>query len=156
MNDPLAQLYDIEGLDPISWWPLAPAWWAIVAATIIVLSALSFYIYRRLLYNRSWQKHTLVQLKVMEQNLTPGNSLSTARDLSKLVRRIAIERATRKSCAGLEGQQWLAWLKDNDPQHFDWQTQASWLADLIYAPDNAFVPQDQILKCIAAIKRWIK
>ena len=51
------QLKAIHGLDPISWWPLAPGWW--ISALLILLSILIIALFIRHLINYppgSWRK----------------------------------------------------------------------------------------------------
>lgn len=75
-NDPLAQLRDIHLPEPISWWPLAPGWWAL----IILCLALSIWLvsravqrWRANLYRRqALQKLTLLN---NELSFTNGQKL---------------------------------------------------------------------------------
>ena len=39
MSSLMQQLHDIEGLDPISPWPLAIGWWVSIVCGIIILGA---------------------------------------------------------------------------------------------------------------------
>jgi hypothetical protein len=47
-----------------------------------------------------------------------------ATEFSELLRRIAMARHGRTACAGLHGEDWLAWLTEHDPKGFDWRRDA--------------------------------
>lgn len=156
MNDPLAQLHDIEGLDPIHWWPLAPGWWVVIVITITSLLGLFILSSRKRAYKRSWKHNTLSQLSELEQNLTEENTRLTLIDLSGLIRRIAIHQYSRVECAGLEGKSWLVWLANHDPSQFDWETKGKCLFEATYGPSNLAIPLEDVLAIIKAIKGWVK
>ncbi|MBA2727152.1 MAG: DUF4381 domain-containing protein, partial [Parachlamydiaceae bacterium] len=48
MNPLLEQLHDIEGLDPISFWPLALGWWILIAVLILLSLAIVWFTYSKL------------------------------------------------------------------------------------------------------------
>ncbi|MEN8236846.1 MAG: DUF4381 domain-containing protein [Pseudomonadota bacterium] len=156
MNDLINQLHDIEGIDAIAWWPLAPGWWGIISLVLISVVLLGVYIQRRRRLARSWQQDVASQLCEMEQKLTPTTAVATAKELSEIIRRIAIQQFSRKQCAALEGKAWLRWLKNHDPNQFDWQTQGEWLITVVYAPSTTSIPIEHLRNCLAAIKRWIQ
>lgn len=151
--DPLAELYDIEGLDAISWWPLAIGWWVVLAIILILAAGIAVFYWRKHAFERSWRKSTLKALSEMEQNAA---SQETAIALSELIRRIAIYTHSRKACAGLEGKAWLRWLKEHDPETFNWEEKAGWLVNIPYAPTSTSVPESEIKTTIQAIRRWIR
>ena len=149
----LSQLYDIEGLDTIGWWPLATGWW-IVLAIPVLFTVVAFIIYwRKRSFERSWRNSTLKTLSRMEQNI-PAEGTTT--QLSELIRRIAIHQYSRKVCAGLEGKAWLLWLTEYDPEKFNWEQKAAWLVNAPYAPPGTSIPKPAIKQAIQAIRRWVK
>jgi hypothetical protein len=44
---PLDGLHDIIAPSQVSWWPLAPAWWIIIAVLLAAIVALLYYIYKQ-------------------------------------------------------------------------------------------------------------
>jgi cbb3-type cytochrome oxidase subunit 3 len=101
-------LRDIHLPEAISWWPPAPGWW-LLATLIPLLLAIIFWLYRRITRKTAIKaaKKLLLQLK---QDTQRDNS-EKLKDLSALVRRVAISRSGRHECAGLTGEQWLQYLE---------------------------------------------
>lgn len=156
MNNPLDQLYDIEGIDPINWWPLAPGWWVLILFLALSLLGLVIYYYRKCTFKNSWQYRILNQLSHLEQNSKKGETQLTLIELSELIRRIAIYQYSRLECAGLEGKSWLRWLKNHDPYQFDWEAKGKYLIEAPYAPSYKGIPDEDVLGLIKAIKKWVK
>ena len=131
------QLRDIHGLDPISWWPLAPGWW--ISALLILLTFVALFLLIRhfILYPPgSWRWEARVALRELwrQRNLQPQKE--SAAQLSELLRRIAIARFGREKTASISGDEWLAWLQQSDPNGFDWSGRGGILLNLPYAPDG--------------------
>jgi hypothetical protein len=156
MNELLAQLHDIDGLDPISWWPLATGWWLIIAAATAAAGLLIGYIVYRIAFKRSWKNDTLLKLAALEKKLSAATARETAVILSEYLRRIALRRFARKDCAALMGEAWLAWLSTHDPKQFDWKSKGKLLTTIPYAPENASIPQEQVRDLIHAVKNWVR
>ncbi len=155
MNSQL-RLYDIEGLDSISWWPLATGWWVVIAIIVVTsLAIIAFYTYRKLA-KLKWQYNTLKQLDKMKHNLTEGNSHQVIIELSQIIRRIAVYKYSRLECAGLQGEEWLKWLKEHDKNNFDWFANAKILIEATYAPEGTKVSITEINKIIDATKGWVE
>ncbi len=164
MDELLKQLHDIEGVDPISWWPLAVGWWLVMVVGAIVLGALLFIVINWLIYRRSWKHATIKQLAELEKNLSDATAIATVVMLSEYLRRIALKRFARKECAGLEGDAWLKWLTKQDPKEFDWEKNGISLIDLPYAPlermemqslAKHLVSANQVKDLINATKNWV-
>lgn len=156
MNDPLSELYDIEGLDAISWWPLAFGWWLVIAIPLIGIFLFFIYYYKRRIFKQSWQYSILNQLTVMQHGLRKDNTQASVIELSELIRRIAMHQYSRAECAGLEGKVWLEWLKQHDPNQFDWAAKGKWLIEAPYAPNYKSIPKEDVLNFIKAIRAWVK
>lgn len=144
-QDIASQLRDIRGLDPVSWWPPATGWW-LVAASVLLLLLLAWR-WRGSLRLRippipvlrigSWRWDAARQLRALRHRAATQDPKLTAGDLSELLRRVAMARLGRDACAGLAGEDWLAWLADQDPRGFDWKTKGRPLLDAPYAPPAA-------------------
>jgi len=152
-SDLLAQLDDITGLDYISWWPLAPGWWALLALMLIAAAA---YYWRRRAYWRSWKGDARRSLDALEEELPKGNAQQIAATLSTLLRRIAMRSFSRAECAGLEGKAWLRWLTLKDPKRFDWAAHGVQLVDAAYAPPGRDYSKPNLQRMIRAAKRWVR
>jgi len=151
----MQQLHDIEGIDPISPWPMAIGWWVVIACSICVLGIGIWMLRRRFKYLRSWKKDTFNKLDRLEHNLSHSTSVETIAFLSEYLRRIALRRFPRKECAGLVGDAWLNWLKAHDPKQFDWTKKGKLLTDISYAPARKEVPLHQIKEMIQAVRYWV-
>jgi len=156
MNNLLDQLYDIEGIDPINWWPLAPGWWILILFLTLSLLGLVIYYYQRCAFKNSWQYRILNQLSHMEQNFKEEETQPTLIELSELIRRIAMHQYSRLECAGLEGESWLHWLKNHDPHQFDWKEKGKCLIEAPYAPSYKGISDEDVLGLIKAIRKWVK
>lgn len=156
MPPQLKQLHDIEGLDPISWWPLTLQAWLCISAGIIVLGLLVYWIIRKIAFRRSWKNDTFQRLAYLEKNLTDSTARETAITLSEYLRRIALRRFPRKECAGLVGDAWLKWLSEHDPKGFDWEKKGSLFMDVPYAPSASMLSTSQIKDLIQAIRNWVR
>lgn len=155
MNSLIEQLHDIEGLDLISSWPLAIGWWLLIALGIVVMGAIIAFVLYRLAFKRSWKNDTFKKLSRLEENLSDATARETVITLSEYLRRIALRRFSRKECAGLMGEAWLAWLAQHDPKNFDWKNRGTPLIEVPYAPVNSSLPADQIKDLIQAVRNWV-
>jgi hypothetical protein len=103
-------LRDLHLPPDISWWPLAPGWWVLLA---ILAVGLGWLLYQSLLRWRAGKPRRtalrqLVQLKKAYQQ--SGNTQRLGIDLSELLRRAMLAYAPRSEVAGLAGESWLDWL----------------------------------------------
>ena len=151
----LTQIEDIKGLDHISAWPLAPVWWIILGVTVAAAAGVFVWHWRRKAYECSWKGDAKRTLAELEERLAAAPARDVAGDLSSVLRRIAMQRFSRRACAGLEGQEWLAWLQKNDPRGFDWPTHGKLLTEIPYAPPNVAAQPDKIRTLIDAVKPWV-
>ena len=90
MNSLLEQLHDIEGLDPISMWPLASGWWILISCGTVIALSMGIAIFYYLAFRRSWRNDTLQKLAALEENLSEDTSRDSVILLSEYFRRIAI------------------------------------------------------------------
>lgn len=156
MNPLLEELHDIEGIDPVSWWPPAIGWWGVLVAFIVTGLLILLYYIRRLAYMRSWKNDALKQLTQLENKLNDENSRQTAEALSEYMRRIALTLHSRKECAGLVGDDWLAWLEAHDPQNFAWRSKGKFLIDIPYSPADRSPPKEKVREILIVMKRWVR
>jgi hypothetical protein len=152
----LEQLHDIAGLDPVSSWPLATGWWALLAIAVLSVAAILGYGIYWLTFKRSWKYDAIQKLEALEKNLTDATLRDTALALSEYLRRIALKRFSRKECAALMGDAWLLWLTQNDPKKFDWNTKGAVLLELAYARSTTAATTAQVQELIKAARGWVR
>ena len=150
-QDLLSQLRDIRGIDSVSWWPLAPGWWILAGALVLIYGL--YFLLRRHKEKKdlSWQAEVKTRLKSIRQLDTSKEKIA---EFSELLRHSAIKLYGRESCAGLEGVDWLSWLSEKDPQGFDWVKNAKLLISAPYAP-AAKVTNDDLDRILDAFERWV-
>lgn len=150
----LSQLRDIRGFEDASWWPLAPGWWTLLGLVLAVPLCLFLFKKWRSMRARRFE----AQLKAMLESLRrETNVKKKAQGLSELLRLVALHRHGRASCAGLEGKNWLDWLKTHDPKNFDWTEKAGILIKAPYMPDETIQKDNSDFDTLfKAAERWMK
>lgn len=132
-----AQLRDIRGLDPISWWPLAPGWWILIGGLLVLIIGLTLWIRHLRKYPPGgWNKAARQQLMALRRRQRELGPKTVAAELSELLKRIALARFGRQGFAALSGEDWLQWLEAHDPNNFKWQEKGRLLLELPYAPEG--------------------
>jgi hypothetical protein len=152
----MEDLIDIQGLDYISWWPLALGWWILIAIVLISVGSTVFFVVRKIKYQRSWQYKAYKRLASMQTDIGAADSKQVLQNLSIEIRKIAMLTTKRESCAGLIGPKWLEWLQQHDPTGFAWQENGGLLISAQYMPNSATDNPEQISKLIAAAQGWVK
>jgi hypothetical protein len=108
--DALAKLKDIHLPSAVSWWPLAPGWWILLALFLVML-VLVIYLYIR--SQRKTSQEIIIEqslqifYQLQQQSLTPKILIM---ELSELLRRTAISLYGRDEVANLAGNDWLQFL----------------------------------------------
>lgn len=146
-------LRDLHLPEVISWWPLAPGWWVLIALLIAGVA----YLLRRYLRTHARgaaRRHALQQLNALtaayEQH---GNTVAFSSDLSELLRRTMLAYAPRREIAGLTGDAWLAWLdKDLDQPRFQNKTGRK-LLELPYRAPSDDVSAMDVVDVVAAVRQ---
>jgi len=147
-------LQQMQGIDlpaSVSPWPLAPVWWAAILAVILTAVALG---------RRWWQRTALRRASVAavnrqhERYRQRGDPAELVKGLSILLRRIALARHPRRQVAGLQGDDWLAFLDqtgEGDQPEFS-NGPGRVLATLPYGGNE---PVD-VRALMTLIRRWIR
>jgi hypothetical protein len=164
MHPGIEQLRDIHGIQGVPWWPPGPGWWLLAAAVL----ALIFLTWRFRAKIRlripplpfftvgSWRWDAARRLRGLHKRALGQDSKQTAGELSELMRRIAMARLGRDACAGLAGEDWLEWLRGNDPKDFDWPQQGRLLLEVPYAPPGDLGRSEELLRLIDAAYDWVE
>lgn len=100
-------LKDIHLPASIGWWPPAAGWW-LLPLLLLALLGTGYWLYRRLTRNTALKsaRKLLTELRLQ----TASDPAVSLRELSALLRRVAISRDSRNQVANLHGQAWLDFL----------------------------------------------
>jgi len=157
MAEQLARLRDIHLPEAVSWWPLAPGWWALVVVVLAsVACLLGFEIRRR----RSLKYHALKELDRLRKTQALQSTVpELASELCVLVRRIMLSQVNGRQYANTHGEAWgrcLAAEPNGMPEEI-----AQFIATAPYAcqkaandPGDDFAPNADAL--VTATEQWIR
>lgn len=108
-QSPLDQLADIHLPDSVSWWPLAPGWWALLVLLVIALIAIL--LWRRRARKNHYRKLAQQELAAIYANYqATQNAAAFLHETSVLLRRVALTAYPKTFNASIKGQAWLDWL----------------------------------------------
>ena len=147
MTPDLSQLRDIHLPPPVSAWPPAPGWGLLAVLTLI---ALGLGVWGWLRYRRDrWRRAALKELR----RLSEQEPAARIRELSVLLRRVALRRYPREEVAALSGEAWLALLDRAMGPEKPFQSEIGRILSVgPYLPDGAVEVEALIPLC----ERWIK
>ena len=100
-------LRDIHPPPEISWWPPALGWW-LLAALIPAIILFSLWLYKRLTRKTALKTGRKLLQEIKQDSRRDNNK--KIKDISALIRRVAVTLDGRKACAGLTGNSWLEYL----------------------------------------------
>jgi hypothetical protein len=167
MNEAVPQIRDIHGFDGVPWWPPGPGWWALAAGLILLIwlawnfrSTLRLRIPIPVITLGDWRWDAARKLRALRRQVQRDELglKAAAGSVSELLRRVAMARLGRAACAGLTGKDWLGWLRENDPNRFDWESHGRLLLDAPYAPPTdtaAGTRRQDLLELIDAAHDWV-
>lgn len=138
----LTLLEDIMALEPVSWWPLAPAWWALIAIVTLCAVAGSWIGWRR------WRTNAYRRAAVRELEALDENACS----VPALLKRVALAVWPRTEVASLSGDSWIAFLREASPNSFDNQSAAD-LLQINY--ETAELTTERREQLIRSARHWI-
>ena len=155
----LDPIRDIRGIDPVPWWPLAPGWWMVAVVLLAMFAAGLLVAVWVLFLRRDWRNDARRELRQLGARVHQVGAKEVAAELSELLRRIAMVRYGRATCASLTGEAWLRWLTAQDPAGFPWLERGRVLIELPYAPlrDQARVAgtdPEQLRALVEAVFPW--
>jgi len=102
-------LRDIHLPEPISWWPLAPGWWLVLAGIIFIVGL--YFIVKKIRYSRRLKRASRDEFEsIKNQYLNDKNENKLVKQLSIFLRRACISFYPRHDTAGLTGENWLNFL----------------------------------------------
>ncbi len=118
MNEPVLNtqtlnLRDIHLPEPISWWPVAPGWWMLIATILLIIAVV--FISRKIYISKQLKRDIKEELENIKQQFQQAqNKSQLAKSLSILLRRASISYYPKADIAGLTGEHWLSYLDDSN------------------------------------------
>lgn len=113
-SSPLDQLADIHLPDSVSWWPLAPGWWILIALFIAITVGLFFWRKRKV--KRRYRHHAITLLQqAYAQYQRDQQAAVYLQQASELLRRVARTSYGSTFDASIKGDAWLHWLDQTCP-----------------------------------------
>ena len=104
----LEGLRDIHLPPPVSFWPLAPGWWALACLLVATAMACAYVLHRRRV---SVRRLALRELAALEAGFAAQpDRTALAVSLTTLLRRVVLARRPRSEVASLHGEPWIAFL----------------------------------------------
>jgi len=106
-------LRDIHLPDAISWWPIAPGWWFVLASLILI--PIAFFIIKNMYARKQLKRDVRSELDIIKQQFqSMQNKSQLAKSLSILLRRASMSYYPKTNIAGLTGNDWLSYLDDTN------------------------------------------
>lgn len=153
--DALAQLRDIHLPTPISWWPLALGWYALLAILLSVSIGLIYLSHKRRLHAQA-KNQALKLLDIYKANheKEPNTQLMSAR-ISELLRRVALVYYPRSDVASLNGKDWIVFLNKTG-KGIDFNPVASMLLESPFKPSPKGKESLNLKPLMSRAEQWIK
>lgn len=111
LPEKLNELRDIHLPDPVSIWPLAPGWWA-----LIVLVPILYFVIRYIVKQIMMPKYKKLALQVLSnietEFLISNNAHETCGEISLLIRTALVAKLGNQAVAGLVTEEWLDYLDE--------------------------------------------
>ncbi|MFT4563736.1 MAG: hypothetical protein ACI9BW_003494 [Gammaproteobacteria bacterium] len=143
-------LRDIHIPDPISWWPLASGWWALVGLlllAIVIGIALRIWLQRHRVRRAAVREFVAIEQRYREHR----DAHLLARELSQLMRRAALGYGPQHHSAALVGAAWHAHLDTlNATAKLDDSAKAT-LGKAPYRANESFDSE----ALLAALRLWV-
>lgn len=141
-DDPtsLSKLHDIVMPEPVSWWPMASAWWILLGGILLIAAVFGI---RAL---RSWRANAYRRAALVA--LTQAES---PEQVAAILRRAALAIAPRESVAALHDEAWIDWLSERSPVPVPETVRPALTRSLYAVPSSASLEE---LRDFAS--RWIR
>lgn len=148
-------LRDIHLPPDIGWWPLAWGWWLVIGLGLLAVFALVWWLLQRPTSiqraSLSAQASALQELDRIEQQYQ-NDPLGLVRELSVLLRRIAISLYGRRSVAGLTGVSWLQFLDNQGSSPVFSQRFQQALTELPYRAQGSA----DVNALVQEVRQWLR
>ncbi|MCB1331160.1 MAG: DUF4381 domain-containing protein [Maritimibacter sp.] len=145
----LENLRDIRLPEPVSWWPLAPGWWALLALALLAATTLLAW---RILRRRTRRFAALGELGALRARIEAGEGVGVVADLAALVRRVALS-ARGPAVAPLSDRAWAEALS-RGPEGLPPEV-ARLIAEAPYRQPER-LDRREVAGLIAPVEAWIR
>jgi len=153
-------LRDIHLPDAVSWWPLAPGWWIVIA--LLLLLSLSVVLWRYLRKQGQLRRDASLELKqIVAEYKKRDNARQLINQLSMLLRRLCVSAHPHYASAGLTGVAWLQFLdeihrKKNKPKIRRFSTPSGELLITVPYNNSKKISQNDVNALIAMCQDWVR
>lgn len=137
MGDNLPELRDIYIPDGVSMWPLAYGWWVLALSIFVCVLLLQAFLF---IYRRNKKRYALRLL----ENISSSDIISSARNISELLRRICIYKY--KEAVALSGEKWIEFLNSHSKKKLEQEA-----ADLLL--NSPYVSNKQTKYSISSLRK---
>ena len=153
-QDPLAALHPLRAPGAISWWPLAPGWWVLIALALLAIAVLTYYLLKRYRAN-AYRRLALAQLESIQAQLAaanPSEKHAAVSDTNALLKAVALRIFPRHDIAALSGEAWLEFLNKSRRSEATETAFAQDFASAVYSQNAPDMDTEQLFR---ASKNWI-
>lgn len=152
MTDPQTlPLRDIHLPDPVSWWPPAPGWYVLAGMAILVSATGAAWYWWRL--RTAFKRAACRELEAIKQRYSSSEDVHQAmREVSVLIRRVALTLGPRERVAALLGQEWFEVLDSWSNAKVFTVELGPTLAVAPYQP----APNLDVTSVLARVEAWLR
>ena len=148
-------LRDLHLPDAVSWWPLAPGWWVLIALALIGLAFL-VRAWLRIRARGAARRYALRQLnEIVAEYEERKNPVEFGVQLSELLRRTMLAYAPRLDVAGLTGDAWLERLDEGLAQPVFMNGPGRQILELPYRRPDAELDVADVDRLVAAVRHRV-
>jgi hypothetical protein len=149
-SDRMWGLKELPLAEPVSWWPQTSGWAVLAALVLAGLVWAGHKLWCR--YERNaYRRQGLASLEAM------ASDIGAPRDLPFLLRKSALQAASRHDVAGLRGDDWIGWLNASAGRTRFRPEDGEMLARLTYAgQSDEMFDAAAVEHLIAASKDWMR
>ena len=134
------------------WWPPAPGWWIALVVAIGLLAIAIRHAHPRWQRWRMRRKLIAELQAIARRHRAGAPEISTAAEVSQLLRRAALERFPQLGAAGLVGEDWIAFLAARDRERGRFESLREALTAAPYRKPGTPVDAAALL---AAARGWL-
>ena len=148
-------LRDLHLPDAVSWWPLAPGWWVLIALALIGLAFL-VRAWLKIRARGAARRYALRQLnEIVAEYEERKNPVEFGVQLSELLRRTMLAYAPRLDVAGLTGDAWLERLDEGLAQPVFTSGPGRQILELPYRRPDAELDVADVDRLVAAVRHRV-
>ncbi len=155
-QDPLAELRDIATPSAVSWWPLAPGWWLVIALLCALLGYAGWQLWQRYQAGRYLREARALLTEISGQLAAGQPPAALLADTVAVLRRVARQRDELRAANQRSAAEFLAALHHCQPQPA-LPIDAALLEQTLYADTAAqdTTTADYAAALCSAAERWL-